>query len=228
LSAALPRWRTRLTQFAAVIFDMDGVLVDGEPLHFEAVNELMAEEGASITLEQYKPYMGTRAGWTEMVRDFGLSQPYEHYSARYRELILARYRERSEPLPGALELVRGIRRRGLPLAVASSSIRPWVEACLDKLGLHGEFDEIISGSDVTNGKPDPEIYLLAAQRLGANPAHCLAFEDAPAGIQSAKSAGMTVWAVRTEYTRGLDLPGPHREFDSLTDVELDAIVAVAA
>ena len=207
---------------------MDGVLVDGEPLHFEAVNELMAEEGASITLEQYKPYMGTKAGWTEMIRDFGLARPYEHYSDRYRELILGRYRQRSEPLPGAVELVKGIRGLGRRMAVASSSIEPWVEACLTKLGLHDQFDELITGSDVTNGKPDPEIYLLAARRLGAAARDCLAFEDAPAGIQSARAAGMTVWAVRTEYTRGLELPGPHREFDSLTDVELDAIVGVAA
>ena len=62
-----------LDSFAAVIFDMDGVLVDGEPLHFEAINRLMGEEGKAITLEQYKPYMGTKAGWAEMMGDFGLS-----------------------------------------------------------------------------------------------------------------------------------------------------------
>jgi HAD superfamily hydrolase (TIGR01509 family) len=207
---------------------MDGVLVDGEPLHFEAVNELMSEEGRSITLDAYKPYMGTKAGWTEMIRDFGLTRSRDEYSIRYRELILARYRERSVALPGATELVRGLRHHGQPMAVASSSIQPWVEACLDRIGLRRDFDVLITGSDVVNGKPDPEIYELAARRLEVSPRDCLAFEDAPAGIESAKAAGMTVWAVRTEYTRGLALPGPHREFDSLTEVELDAIVGVAA
>lgn len=207
---------------------MDGVLVDGEPLHFEAVNELLATEGRALSLEEYKPYMGTKAGWTELIRDLGLAGTYEHYSALYRGLILTRYRERSEPLPGAIELVRGLRRHGMPLAVASSSIQPWVEACLEKLGVLDQFDALVTGGDVVNGKPDPEIYQLTAERLGVAPGRCLAFEDAPAGISSAKAAGMTVWAVRTEYTRGLELPGPHREFDSLTEVSVDAIVGVAA
>lgn len=207
---------------------MDGVLVDGEPLHFEAVNELLGEEGLSISLEAYKPYMGTKTGWADMMRDYGLSRPVEEYSARYRELILRRYRERSEALPGAVSLVQSLRRQGQRVAVASSSIQPWVEACLQRLGLLHEFELLVTGSDVTNGKPHPEIYLLTARRLGVSPAECLAFEDAPAGIESAKAAGMTVWAVRTEYTRGLELPGPHREFDSLTEVELDAIIGVAA
>ncbi len=207
---------------------MDGVLVDGEPLHFEAVNELLGEEGLSISLEAYKPYMGTKTGWADMMRDYGLSRPMEEYSARYKELILGRYRERSEALPGAVSLVQNLRRHGQRVAVASSSIQPWVEACLGRLGLLDEFELLVTGSDVTNGKPHPEIYLLTAERLGVSPANCLAFEDAPAGIESAKAAGMTVWAVRTEYTRGLALPDPHREFDSLTDVELDAIVGVAA
>lgn len=217
-----------MTRFAAVIFDMDGVLVDGEPLHFEAVNQLMAEEGRSVTLEQYRPYMGTKAGWTEMVRDFGLSKTREYYSPRYHELILRQYRERSEALPGAVPLVRSLRRAGVPVAVASSSVLPWVEACLERIGLAGAFDAIISGTDVREGKPHPAIYLLAAERLGVVPSACLAMEDAPAGIASAKNAGMTCWAVLTEYTRGLDLGRPDRVLEALTNVALSDLVGVAA
>ena len=203
---------------------MDGVLVDGEPLHFEAVNCLMAEEGKGITLDQYKPYMGTKSGWTEMITDFGLTKERSYYSAKYLPLVLDQYRTRSTPMPGAVEFVHALRRAGFPVAVASSSIRPWVEACLDKLGLVDAFDLIVTGSEIENGKPDPEIYLLAAKGLGARPEHCLAIEDAPAGITSAKAAGMTCWAVRTEYTRGLALPNPDREFESLTEVDLTELV----
>ena len=203
---------------------MDGVLVDGEPLHFEAVNRLMAEEGKGITLDQYKPYMGTKSGWTEMITDFGLTKERSYYSAKYLPLVLDQYRTKSTPMPGAVEVVHALRRAGVPVAVASSSIRPWVEACLDKLGLADAFDLIVTGSEIENGKPDPEIYLLAAKGLGARPEHCLAIEDAPAGITSAKAAGMTCWAVRTEYTRGLGLPNPHREFESLTEVDLTELV----
>ena len=207
---------------------MDGVLVDGEPLHFQAVNQLLASEGKSISLDDYKPYMGTKTGWADMIRDYGLSQPREHYSGIYREMILASYRANSEPLPGAVELVGALNRANVRIGVASSSILPWVEACLERLGLLNSFESITTGTDVEQGKPAPDIYLLAAQRLGVDPARCLAFEDAPAGILSAKAAGMECWAVRTEYTRGLALPDPHREFESLTDVVVDEIVRVAA
>ena len=207
---------------------MDGVLVDGEPLHFATVNELLGREGKSISLEQYKPYMGTKTGWADMIEDFQLSQPREHYSTIYRALVIARYQRDAVALPGALSVVTALRMSGQRVALASSSILPWVEACLQKIGLANAFETLITGSEVEHGKPDPEIYLLAAERLGVDPAACLAFEDAPAGIESAKRAGMTVWAVRTEYTRGLALPGPHREFESLADVDITDIVGVAA
>lgn len=206
---------------------MDGVLVDGEPLHFEAVNTLLGEEGRSISLELYKPYMGTKSGWSDMIRDFGLGRPRSYYSERYHALILEQYRQRSEPTPGAVDLVRAIRGGGLPVAVASSSVRPWVEACLGRIGLLDAFDVIVSGSDVEAGKPDPAIYLKAAAHLGIDPRRCLAIEDAPAGIEAAKNAGMDCWAVRTAYTRDLVLPGPSRELESLQEISLTEILGVA-
>jgi len=223
---ALPRWRNKLTRFDAVIFDMDGVLVDGEPLHFEAVNSILADEGRSITLDQYKPYMGTKSGWRELIRDFGLGGNDCEYEQRYRPLLVQQYREKSVALPGAVGLVESLRGR-VSLVVCSSSILPWVEAALSKIGLLGSFDHIVSGSDVRTGKPAPDIYLLAAARAGCPPHRCLAIEDAPAGIQSAAGAGMACWAVRTEYTRGLELPPCEREFDSLTEISLQDILGVA-
>lgn len=225
---APPHWRSKLPPFAAVIFDMDGVLVDGEPLHFRAVNALLGEEGRSITLEQYKPYMGTKSGWQELIRDFGLARPYEHYAGRYPGILLERYRDEAAALPGAVDFVRKLRIAGVPLAVASSSIKPWVEAALARIGLGDAFDVMVTGSDVSEGKPDPAIYLLAAGRIGFPPRDCLAIEDAPAGIESAHAAGMTCWAVRTEYTRGLPLPNPDREFDTLEAVSVGDVIGVAA
>lgn len=207
---------------------MDGVLVDGEPLHFGAVNQLLAEEGRSITLEEYKPYMGTKSGWQELIRDFALARPYEYYHRAYPGVILERYRTLSEALPGAVELVRGLRSLHVPIAVASSSIAPWVEAALVRIGLGQAFDITVTGTDVTAGKPAPDIYLLTAERLGVAPQHCLAIEDSPAGIRSAHAAGMTCWAVRTAYTQGLALPQPDREFETLNEVSVADIVGVAA
>jgi HAD superfamily hydrolase (TIGR01509 family) len=205
---------------------MDGVLVDGEPLHFRAINQLLAGEGKSISLEAYKPYMGTKAGWADMVADMGLSRPPAAYSERYDELILAQYSDESAALPGALELVEALQRH-LPLAVCSSSRRSWVDTCLDRLGIAGAFQVVVTGSDIEHGKPAPDIYLLAAQRLGQPPARCLAIEDAPAGIESATAAGMTCWAVRTDYTRDLELPPCERVLESLTEVAVHDIAGVA-
>jgi HAD superfamily hydrolase (TIGR01509 family) len=207
---------------------MDGVLVDGEPLHFRAVNELLATEGRELSLDAYKPFMGTQAGWAEFVGHFGLRHPASRYRPLYDALILRHYREQSVALPGARELVTGLGRAGIPLGLASSSKRPWVEACLQAIGLDGAFASLTTGSEIENGKPAPDIYLLAASRLGAEPRECLAIEDAPAGILAAKAAGMTCWAVRTEYTRGIELPRPDREFDSLLQVDLGELVGVAA
>ncbi len=207
---------------------MDGVLVDGEPLHFASVNTLLGQEGKSISLEAYKPYMGTKTGWADMMRDFNLARSDEYYAARYHELILEQYRTCSVAEPGALDLVRAIKGRGMLVGVASSSRDSWVAACLGRIDLLHEFDAVVTGSDIEHGKPAPDIYLLAAERLGANPPRCLAIEDAPAGIESAKNAGMTCWAVRTEYTRGLPLPEPHREFERLADIDLKDILGVAA
>lgn len=215
-------------RFAAVVFDMDGVLVDGEPLHFRAVNRLLEPEGRSLSLEQYKPFMGTKAGWRQMVEMLGLAMSPEEYRERYNALILEEYRQHSEPLPGAVELVCQLRALDVPVALASSSAAEWVDACLERVGLRDAFDVVVTGSDVRRGKPDPEIYLLTAERLGVEPQACLAFEDAPAGIEAARRAGMTVWAVLTPYTEGLDLGEPDRVLRSLREVHLADIVGVAA
>lgn len=207
---------------------MDGVLVDGEPLHFRAFNRMLGEEGKSISLERHKASMGTKGSWPELVAEFQLSQPVEYYSPRYDAVILEEYAACSVALPGAAHVVRTLASERVPLAVASSSRRNWVETCLDRIGLIDAFDVIVTGSDVEHGKPSPEIYLLTASRLGVDPANCLVIEDAPAGIQSAHAAGMTCWAVRTEYTRGLALPNPAREMESLHEMDLAGITGVPA
>jgi HAD superfamily hydrolase (TIGR01509 family) len=211
-----------------VIFDMDGVLVDGEPLHFEASRQLFAEEGKVHSLDEHKKWLGTKGDWNDMARAYGLRLPLEHYPRRYDELILSQYGTCTDPLPGAATLVAGLRRAGVPVGVASSSRRNWVETCLSGIGLIEDFDAVVTGSEVEHGKPAPDIYLLAAERLGKDPRACLAIEDAPAGIEAAHAAGMTCWAVRTEYTRGIDLPDPDAVFESLEEIAVAEIVGAAA
>ena len=206
---------------AAVIFDMDGVLVDGEPLHYEVVRRLLAEEDVEFGMDDYQRYLGTtlESTWSDLRERYGLSRSYEWYAAAYDREVVRSYREEAELLPGAEALLALLAEAAVPLALASSSNREWVDAALDSLGLRRFFDQTVAGDEVSRGKPDPEIYLRAAERLGAAPGSCVAVEDAPAGIASARAAGMSVVAVRTPMTDGLPLTEANWTIDSLADFD---------
>jgi HAD superfamily hydrolase (TIGR01509 family) len=195
-------------QIDGVVFDMDGVLLDSEPLHHLTVNGLLAEEGGHLSVDEYLGYVGTTLEdtWSDLVQRFKLRGSFEYYRDRYDEEILRHYATSSVPLPGAIWLVDSLEALGLRLAVASSSRTSWVTACLTRLGLIDRFDAIVTGDMVSRGKPEPEIYLLAARELGLAPERCLAIEDAPKGAESAHRAGMLVVAVDTPYTANVAVP----------------------
>jgi beta-phosphoglucomutase-like phosphatase (HAD superfamily) len=197
---------------------MDGVLLDSEPLHHEVLNAVLAREGKHLDFEQYRAYIGTTLEytWTDVIQRLGLTGKLADYIAAYDAGILEGYRRHSVRAPGVPEVLDLLAGRGLRLAVASSSRTAWVEAALTTLGIRARFELIVSGDMVRQSKPDPEIYLLAAERLGVAPARCLAVEDSPKGVQSAHAAGMTVVAVRTAYTADVALPGAAHILDSLT------------
>jgi HAD superfamily hydrolase (TIGR01509 family) len=205
-----------------VLFDMDGVLVDGEPLHFAALNEILAEEQVQLDMAAYQRYMGTTMmhTWTDLRERYGLSRDFEYYSERYDEAVMTQYRTQAQPMAGARSLLDRLQEADVPRAVASSSNRAWVETALSALGFRDDFQAIVAGDEVRQGKPDPEIYLTAAAKLGAEPARCTVIEDAPAGIESGRRAGMRVVAVRTEMTQGLELDGASRIIDSLEEFDL--------
>ncbi|MEE9277423.1 MAG: HAD family phosphatase [Dehalococcoidia bacterium] len=207
----------------ALIFDMDGVLIDGEPLHFTAARTILAQEGADLDLDTYQGYIGKTADfiWPDMQARFGLRISRDEYSRRYDALVLEQYRTQSQAMPGARALLQRVGDAGLPTALASSSRRGWVDAALDAMDMRSFFHVIVTGDEVQRGKPDPEIYLTAAAKLNHDPGHCLVIEDAPAGIDSARGAGMRVVAVRTAMTAGLPLEGAERIIDSLDDFDLD-------
>jgi HAD superfamily hydrolase (TIGR01509 family) len=210
------------TSIEAVIFDMDGVLLDGEPLHFAASRSLLGEFGHELHLATYQRWIGQTFAtiWPDLQRRFALRVSAEEYAHRYSTRVLAQYAAHSAPLPGARELLEGLEEARMPCALASSSRREWVEAALGTLGFAPFFCETVTGDEVSAGKPDPEIYRTAAERLGVAPGRCLVIEDAPVGIASARAAGMSVVAVRTEMTAGLALDGAARIIDSLTEFEL--------
>lgn len=214
----------------AGIFDMDGVLLDSEPLHHEAVNEILVEEGrGGIPFSEYAPYMGTTLEytWYDLIARYQLPRPFVYYRDRYDSVILDHYRRSSRTAAGAVWLIGELKARGLPLAVASSSRTEWVETCLQALDLRQYFDEVVTGDMVTHSKPDPEIYLIAASLLKVAPEHCLAFEDAPKGIAAARAAGMYTIAVETAYTRDEDTSAAQVCLRSLAEFDLTLLDATA-
>ena len=205
----------------AVIFDLDGVLVDSEPLHHHAANAVLLEDGQPpLSLAEYTRYVGVTDEdlWRDLrtIRDLG--RPHEHYLSRFDRLVLAEYRLHAVAAPGAVDLLDWLTACGLPLAVASSSHAHWVKTCLHAIGLLRYFDRVVAGDMVARAKPDPEIYLLAARQLRAQPARCVVFEDSPPGVTAASRAGMYTIAVCTAYTPPGLVTGAHFAVNSLAEV----------
>lgn len=177
----------------AVIFDMDGVLVDSEPLHFATTNQVLARYGASLDRDVYTACTGMAEApfFERVVAHLGLSaRPDELVRAR---LALSLERLAADPLPprdGIPECILGLVSSGRALAVASSAQRAQVELVVRRLGLVRLFGARVSIDDVSRGKPAPDLFLEAARRLRVEPAACLVVEDAVLGVQAARAAGM--------------------------------------
>lgn len=201
----------------AVLWDVDGTLVDTAELHFRAWNVLAAEIGKTYSREQFAATFGWRN--PEIIpRVFGAHYAPEEIDAlgqRKENHYRAEACKGVDPLPGVMQLVRALRHAGIRQAIGSSAPRANIELILQQTGL-GEFVEtVVALEDTTRGKPDPEVFLKGASFLGVPPARCLVFEDAPVGIQAAKSAGMS--AV------GVTFVGHHSEA-RLLEAGADAVV----
>jgi HAD superfamily hydrolase (TIGR01509 family) len=180
----------------AVVFDMDGVLVDTEHLWDEVREELTTEWGGRYTPEAQEAMMGMSSlEWSRYLHEtVGLREPPETINAEVVRRMLARYEVELPVIPGAIEAVRRVRGAGLRLAVASSSNRELIDAVLRRLGLAACFEVTVSSEEVARGKPAPDVYLETARRLGLDPPHCAAVEDSASGIRAAHAAGMRVVA----------------------------------
>lgn len=181
----------------AVIFDMDGVLVDSEPLHARAFRETLVALGHEVTSgPDPQDYVGRSDHelWEDFVRrhrpDLSVAQLMEQKRLRMLELL----RQTQPWFPGAVRLVRRLHGR-LPLGLASGSERPVIEAVLDGAGIRTCFAAVVSGLEVPRGKPAPDIFLRTAELLQVNPKSCWVVEDSLPGIRAARSAGMHVIAV---------------------------------
>jgi len=187
---------------AALIFDMDGVLVDSNPFHIQKWKEFLHERGIPYNVADLpKQILGIRND-TAFQRFFG-SQLREVEMKKFSEDLEARFRAafrpHARPLPGLKALMDECYAEGIPLAVASSAVTKNVDFVVDTLKLRPYFAWISTGDNVSRPKPDPEIYLKTAEKLGLAPAKCLVFEDSFVGIESAKRADMKCVAIASTF-----------------------------
>ncbi len=212
----------------AVIFDLDGLLIDSEPLSQEAWQQAARLYGGEMTPALSQRLLGLRqiegAG---LVREtLGLHVSAEVLRVRRNDLFMKLFPGRIKPMPGAREILEELRRRAMPCGLATSAERRYVTAVLAELRLDATFAARVVADDVTRGKPFPDAYALAAGRLGVPSPACLVLEDAPNGVAAAKAAGMAAIAVPNSHTRSLDFSAADACLPSLLVVrdELDALL----
>ena len=202
----------------AVVFDLDGVLLDTEELWNEARRQITEERGGRWRDDAQRAMMGMSSSeWSRYMHDvLGVPDSPEEISAEVVRRLESLYRERLPLVPGALEAVRRIGERW-PLTIASSSNRPLIDLFLELTGTGDSFRATVSSEEVARGKPAPDVYLEAARRLGVTPASSAAIEDSENGIRSAAAAGMRVIAIPNRA-----FP-PSDEARSLANVILSAL-----
>ena len=201
----------------AVVFDLDGVIVDSEQVWDEVRADYARESGGRYGPDAAREMMGMSSPeWSAyMARELGVPGTPDQINAEVVERMLVRYGELPPLIPGAVDVVRRVADRW-PVAIASSSNLELIEVVLASAGLSDVVREVVSSEQVARGKPAPDVYLEAARRLGATPSLCAAVEDSHNGIRSAKAAGMLVFAV----------PNPH--FPPGDDAVADADVVLSS
>ncbi len=207
----------------AVIFDMDGVLVDSEPLHYEVNRMTMLEEfGKDLEYEYYKQYIGSTvmAMWNKIIKDFSLdgytAKELFDLSEEIKERIV---NEQGYPeVPGVVSFVKSISSK-YKLAVASSSALVNIEKNVSKLGIADDFDKLVTGLSVANPKPAPDIFFKAAEQLGVKPEECIVVEDSCNGTRAAKAAGMACIGFINPGSGEQDLSAADYLFESFDNID---------
>ena len=209
----------------AVIFDMDGVIIDSEPIHSLMKIRTFQHYGLQLTQEECLPYMGrtTKSMFQYFIEKYDPSISLAEMVRYKHEIYLAALRsdDSIRPIAGIVELLQQLAERQILAAIGSSSGRQVIQAVVDKFRLEKYFQSILSGADLPNSKPDPAVYLLSAERLGVKPADCLVVEDAAAGVAAAKAAGMYCIAYRNPNSGQQDLSRADEIVHSIAAIDID-------
>jgi len=187
-----------------VIFDWDGVIIDSHDQHRQAFYQVAAELGKPFSDELFAKCFGMRnqsilgplLGWVDPVDTGRMQELADHKEQIYRDILK---QTGIDPLPGVLELLEELGEHGIPCSVGSSTPHENIRTIMEITGLGRYFAAVTAAEDVRNGKPDPEVFLVAASRIGREPAHCVVFEDAFVGLEAARRGGMKAIGVATTH-----------------------------
>jgi beta-phosphoglucomutase family hydrolase len=188
---------------AAVIFDLDGTLIDNNSFHLQAWQEFYKKRNRSLTEEEYKKHFNGKTNTDVLAHVFEeplSAEDTEKYTNEKEDLYREIYAPHIQPVKGLLNLLQQIHNAGIPMAIATSGIKVNIDYMFEHIPIRHYFKEVIYSKHIKKGKPDPEIYLVTAEKLPVAPEKCVVFEDSVAGIQSAKAAGMKVVAITTTHT----------------------------
>ncbi|MDP3645236.1 MAG: HAD family phosphatase [Bacteroidota bacterium] len=178
----------------AIIFDMDGVLVDSEPFHVEIEKQQFLLNQLSVSDEEHHQYMGVASDvmWRQIAERHSLNVSVEEITGQNRVESIRFFTELNEipVMPGLVDLLEKLKQKNYPMAVASSSFPEIIEIILQRTGLRKYFQVVVSSQEAGKSKPEPDVFLLAARKLKMRPKDCLVIEDSANGIKAAKSAGM--------------------------------------
>ena len=209
-----------MTSYQAIIFDMDGVLADTEPLHAEATRRLMAAHGVTFTPGHDDNFFGLTDDevFNQLCRRYQLDADPRSLSAAWNAEVVSGLAVGLEPLPGVPAVLGALRARGYRLALASGSSPAIIDATLKALDLAGWFEHVVSGKEVGRGKPSPDVFLESARRLGLEPAACLVVEDSANGLTAAAAAGMACVVIPCGTTTSQNFARAKGRLASLEDL----------
>lgn len=217
----------------AAIFDWDGVIIDSHDQHAESWELLAAEQGSSLPADFFKQSFGMRnesifpkffASWVDAGDHARIAQLADRKEELYRALVR---RDGIAPLPGVVALLESLAAAGIPCSVGSSTPRANIDAIMGVIGLGHRFQAITAAEDVTEGKPDPQVFLKAAGKVGATPQESVVFEDAHVGIAAGLAAGMKVIAVATTHPIA-SLGDAHLAVESLAGVDASTVLGLCS
>ncbi|MBN1071056.1 HAD family phosphatase [Clostridium botulinum] len=207
----------------AFIFDMDGVIIDSEPIHRQVHGEIMNTLGINISKGELALYAGATNEYifTKLKERYGIKKSVSELMDYKSKLIINKVKEESlEPINGIRELLNALRKNNIKIAIGSSSPRSLIEAVIDKFNLHSAFDCIVSGEEVERSKPYPDVYIEVSKKLGINPEKCIVVEDSHNGVQAAKSAGMKCIGFNNVNSGNQDLSKADVMVDTIRKIDI--------